>query len=184
MNQKPVNSKLRLTLDLTSPAAKRCLVKTEKKSPSHRARSAKLLLRNLMVLLAAFAAVSGAEPQAPSAKPAPPLPTEPPASKQNPMVEQRSVGGFCRTDHTFEASIRITNNLSIAPLSVTPILYMADGTEYPLASVQVSQSSVVTVSVNEALAAAPVLLAGHLSNYGSAVQVHLALAERRYWIDR
>jgi hypothetical protein len=42
--------------------------------------------------------------------------------------------------------------LAIAPLSVTPVLFMADGTEYPLATVQVPPTSVVTVVINDALA--------------------------------
>lgn len=97
-----------------------------------------------------------------------PIPTEPPARKQKPLSAQQAIGAFWRTDHTFNASIRITNNLSLAPLIVMPVLYMADGTEYPLIPVQVLQLSVVTVSVNDALAAAPPKILSHLSNYGSA----------------
>jgi hypothetical protein len=121
----------------------------------------------LVALAAGFAANAAQTPS--SSPPAVPVPTEPPPSKQLPLASQQAVGGFWRTDYSFKASIRITNSLAIAPLSVTPVLYMADGTEYVLPSVQVPPTSVVTVAINDALASAPAAVIPHLSTYGSAV---------------
>jgi hypothetical protein len=68
-----------------------------------------------------------------------------------------------------QAAIRITNNLAISALAVTPVLYMADGTPYTLKPVTVPQQSVVTVDINEALASPPPEIASHVSKHGSAV---------------
>ena len=123
----------------------------------------------LLISLMAAGLVDGAA-QAPAPSPqAAPIPTEPPPSKQLPLAAQQAVGGFWRTDYSFKASIRITNSLAIAPLSVTPVLFMADGTEYPLATVQVPPTSVVTVVINDALASAPAAVLPPLSTYGSAI---------------
>ncbi|MFZ1008254.1 MAG: hypothetical protein WAN65_15545, partial [Candidatus Sulfotelmatobacter sp.] len=119
----------------------------------------------LVSLMAAGLGAAAAQAPAPQAAP---IPTEPPPNKQLPLAAQQAVGGFWRTDYSFKASIRITNSLAIAPLSVTPVLYMADGTEYTLATVQVPPTSVVTVAVNDALASAPSAVLPHLSTYGSA----------------
>ena len=40
--------------------------------------------------------------------------------------------GLWRTDSGFVSTIRIKNILVVAPLDVTPVLFMADGTPYPL----------------------------------------------------
>jgi hypothetical protein len=37
-------------------------------------------------------------------------------------------GGFWRTDGGFVSTIRVKNALVVAPLDVTPVLFMADGT--------------------------------------------------------
>ena len=99
-------------------------------------------------------------------------PAEPPARVQKPFAPQQATGAFWRTDHTFQASIRITNNLEIASLSVTPVLYMADGTPYKLAAINIPKLSVATVDINEALSAAPPQIASHLSTYGSAALIY------------
>ena len=125
-------------------------------------------LAQLVPLMAASLAAAGAQAPAPSPQSAS-IPTEPPPNKQLPLAAQQAVGGFWRTDYSFKASIRITNSLAIAPLLVTPVLFMADGTEYPLATVQVPPTSVVTVVINDALASAPAAVLPHLSTYGSAV---------------
>ena len=75
--------------------------------------------------------------------------------------------GLWRTDGSFVSTIRIKNILVVAPLDVTPLLFMADGTPYLLPSVHVPVSGVATVSVNDALASAPQSVAGHVSQFGS-----------------
>jgi len=58
------------------------------------------------------------------------------------------------------------------PIAVTPVLFMSDGTEYDLPTVNVPASGVATVNVNNALSSAAAAnagsLANHLSQYGSA----------------
>lgn len=80
--------------------------------------------------------------------------------------------GLWRTDGSFVSTIRIKNILVVAPLDVTPVLFMADGTPYMLPSVHVPVSGVVTVSVNDALAAAPQSVATHISGFGSVALIH------------
>jgi len=78
---------------------------------------------------------------------------------------------FCalwRTDATFRSTIRISNQLSISPIDVTPTLYMADGTAFELPPVHVPQAGVATLDVNANLAQAPAGLRAHLSSFGSA----------------
>ncbi len=87
---------------------------------------------------------------------------------QQPLKRQKAVGAFWRTDHAFQASIRISNDLAVAALTVVPVLYMADGTQYTLSAVKIPKRSIATVSINEALAAAPPEIASHISTYGSA----------------
>lgn len=45
--------------------------------------------------------------------------------------------------------------LAIAEMDITVILYMTDGTPYPLPAVHLGKSAVASVNVNSALAAAP-----------------------------
>ena len=75
--------------------------------------------------------------------------------------------GLWRTDGGFVSTIRVKNILVVAPMEATPVLFMADGTPYTLPSIHVPVSGVVTVNVNDALAAAPQSVAGHVSQFGS-----------------
>src|SRR5437660_3407386 len=80
--------------------------------------------------------------------------------------------GLWRTDGSFVSTIRVKNVLVVAPMDVTPVLFMADGTPYMLRSVHVPVSGVVTVNVNDALASTPPSVASHLSQFGSAALIH------------
>jgi hypothetical protein len=95
-----------------------------------------------------------------------PFPVEP--DEVGPPVTSELHAGLWRVDGGFVSTIRIKNSLVVAPLEVTPILYMADGTAYTLAPVPLAVSGVATVNVNEALAAVPPEIAEHVSPYGSA----------------
>ncbi len=75
--------------------------------------------------------------------------------------------GLWRVDGGFESSIRIRNELVVAPIDVTPILFMADGAEYDLPTVHVATGGLAGVDVNQALAAAPASVGAHLSQLGS-----------------
>src|SRR5713226_9596607 len=80
--------------------------------------------------------------------------------------------GLWRTDGGFVSTIRIKNVLVVAPMDVVPVLFMADGTPYMLSSVHVAVSGVATVSINDALAAAPSSIASHISQFGSAALIY------------
>jgi hypothetical protein len=94
------------------------------------------------------------------------VPTRP--DRYPPPVAQELDGAFWRTDGGFRATIRITNILQPVPIKVTPVLFMADGTEYILPEVKLLPAGVATVSVNDALSNAPPEIAVHISNFGSA----------------
>jgi hypothetical protein len=76
--------------------------------------------------------------------------------------------GLWRTDHSFESTIRLSNQLAISPIDANVTLFMADGTPYLLPPVHLERSGVATVSINSALANAPTALLPHMSDYGSA----------------
>lgn len=92
----------------------------------------------------------------------------PPPQPPPPLEAYRSFAGLWRTDGSFDSTLRIRNELLVAPLDVTPILFMADGSEYHLAPVHLATGGVAVVDINQALAAAPANVAGHLSQFGSA----------------
>ena len=46
-----------------------------------------------------------------------------------PPTSQEVSGAFWRVDHTFQATLRIKNDLATSSLTVRPALFMADGTE-------------------------------------------------------
>jgi hypothetical protein len=80
--------------------------------------------------------------------------------------------GLWRTDGGFVSSIRLKNVLAVATLDITPVIFMADGTPYPLRTVHLAISGVATVNINDALAAAPPSIASHISQYGSAALIY------------
>ena len=92
----------------------------------------------------------------------------PPIAPKMPIVPQGAEGGFWRVDSGFQSTLMIKNDLQIAPLTATPVLYMADGTEYDLAPIQMAPLGVAMVNINNALQIAPDSVRTHLSDYGSA----------------
>lgn len=76
--------------------------------------------------------------------------------------------GLWRVDGGFVSTIRIKNSLVVAPLEMSPVLYMADGTEYVLPPIKLAETGVAALNVNAALAAAAPHVAEHLSQFGSA----------------
>jgi hypothetical protein len=85
-----------------------------------------------------------------------------------PMLPQMRQGGLWRTDGGFQSTFMLKSILEIAPIPVTPILYMADGTEYDLPQVQMDVAGTAMVNINSALQAAPANIQAHMSTYGSA----------------
>ncbi len=84
-----------------------------------------------------------------------------------PFVPQLLEGGVWRLDGTFESTLAITNVLSISSVTVTPSLFMQDGTELPLAPVTIAASSVALIDINDAMQHAPGSMKDHLSLFGS-----------------
>jgi hypothetical protein len=60
-------------------------------------------------------------------------------------------GGMWRVDHSFESRLQIKNHIQLAAISATPVLFMADGTEYVLPAVNLEPSGVTSLSINMAL---------------------------------
>lgn len=85
-----------------------------------------------------------------------------------PPMPQSVYAGLWRVDHTFTASIHIKNTMVGSSVQVTPVLFMADGTEYDLSAINLGPNAVADVDVNRALANAPAEIAAHQSQYGSA----------------
>ena len=87
---------------------------------------------------------------------------------QSPQAQTRILtGGFWRTDSGFDSVLRLKNSLVVGPLTASPVIYMADGTEYDLPAVQLDTSAVATVDLNAALANAPASIRAHISSFGS-----------------
>src|SRR5215475_2347386 len=84
-----------------------------------------------------------------------------------PVVNRSLVGGVWRVDHTFVATIQIKNALRNEAVNVTPVLYMADGTEYVLPQRKLTPYAFAQININEALQAAPPEITAHLSERGS-----------------
>jgi len=78
------------------------------------------------------------------------------------------VGGYWRTDHTFQPMLVISNIMESMELSVTPVLYAADHTEYDLPAVTLTPAGVSSIDIRSAIAAAPEQMRGHFTEYGSA----------------
>ena len=91
----------------------------------------------------------------------------PPPYRNAPVLQQMD-GGFWRTDGTFRPILHITNYLVDQTLVVTPVLYMADGTEYDLTPVTLPAAETTGVDIVEALDNLPGSQRSHLSEYGSA----------------
>jgi hypothetical protein len=85
-----------------------------------------------------------------------------------PVVSQAAEGALWRTDGSFQSIFMLKNVVEASPIAVTPVLYMADGTEYDLAPVNLDPAGVAVVNINSALQAAPSDILPHISAYGSA----------------
>jgi len=77
------------------------------------------------------------------------LPLE--ARTRKPAVLRSMVGGLWMTDPNFKSSIYVSNILKIAPLTITPILYLSNGKALTLADVTLEPSGTAVISINDAL---------------------------------
>ncbi len=80
--------------------------------------------------------------------------------------------GLWRVDSGFVSKIHVKNALIATPLTVMPVLYMADGTQYELQPIQVPVAGTAQINVNDALSYAPPAIEPHLSEYGSAALLY------------
>lgn len=101
-------------------------------------------------------------------------PHQQPARDSSSQANQTHVlnAGLWRTDGGFVSTIRVKNVLAVAPLDVTPVLFMADGTPYMFSPVHIAVSGIATVNINDALAAAPSSIASHVSQFGNAALIY------------
>lgn len=99
---------------------------------------------------------------------APKAPPKPLPWPRKPLTTQEAEGGIWRTDNGFQPMLMLKNGLEIAPIAVTPVLHMADGTEYDLPPIQLDPSGVAMVNILDALQNAPANVQSHISTFGSA----------------
>jgi hypothetical protein len=76
--------------------------------------------------------------------------------------------GYWRTDGNFESTLRVKNALVVSGITVTPVLFMRDGTEFDLVPIQLPAAGTAEVNLNEALLKVPQSVAPHVSDFGSA----------------
>lgn len=90
------------------------------------------------------------------------LPTAIPA-----MADQDVGGGFWRVDENFDSVLHIKNVLETSALTVKPVLWMADGTEYDLEPITLDRSGTASINIKYALSRVPAEISSHLSRSGS-----------------
>ncbi|WP_353070544.1 Ig-like domain-containing protein (plasmid) [Tunturibacter empetritectus] len=87
----------------------------------------------------------------------------------DPPMASREVGGsYWHIDGNFESVLHIKNVLETSELTVTPVLWMADGTEYDLAPIPLQKAESVSINIAHAIADAPSSITRHASLFGSA----------------
>jgi hypothetical protein len=69
-----------------------------------------------------------------------------------PATLRSMVGGLWMIDANFKSSIYLKNDVETDPITVTPILHLSNGREYPLKEVKLDPAGVAVVSVNQAIA--------------------------------
>lgn len=91
------------------------------------------------------------------------------AASSQPQQSQTLNIGLWRVDKSFQSTLRIKNGSAVNPYTVTPALFMQDGTEYDLPPVQLAINGIGSVNLNDAVAAAAQTLGARTSQVGSAV---------------
>jgi hypothetical protein len=69
-----------------------------------------------------------------------------------PMAQQSAVGGLWMTDVNTKAALYLKNVVKTDSVTVTPILYLSNGTHYPLAPITLGPSGTAIVDINQGLA--------------------------------
>lgn len=97
-------------------------------------------------------------------KPVPPAVAKP-IPFPDPAVPRSMIGGLWMTNGNMKSAIYLKNSLVTAPLAVTPILYLANGTKIPLSPVTLEPAGTAIVSINDSLAANGIAPFATLSGY-------------------
>ena len=80
-----------------------------------------------------------------------PIPQPAPSTHNIPAVPRSMVGGYWRIDANYKSVLYLKNSLAMAPLTVTPVLYLSNGVPYTLPNVTLEPSGIATVDINAAL---------------------------------
>lgn len=83
-----------------------------------------------------------------------------------PTTQQGMEGGFWLVEKNFNPVLRLKNVLLNQPLTVTPTLYFADGTEYLLPAVVLEKAGVAQINIRNALQTVPDSIKSHVSDFG------------------
>src|ERR1700728_434827 len=70
----------------------------------------------------------------------------------SPAAPRSMIGGLWMVDANLKSSIYIKNSVKVAPIAVTPVLYLSNGHKYQLADVNLEPSGTAVVNINQALA--------------------------------
>jgi len=93
-------------------------------------------------------------------------PQDPPSKvRHRPGTPHSMIGGFWMIDANSKASIYLKNGLETSAITVSPALFLSNGTRYDLAAVTLEPSATSVISINDALAKQGVAPWGILSGY-------------------
>jgi len=82
-----------------------------------------------------------------------------------PAAAQSATGALWMTDGNFKSTAYLSNMLKEDPLTVTPVLHLANGVAYPLDSVTLAPSGTAAIDINKSLAKQGVAPYATLSGY-------------------
>jgi len=122
-----------------------------------------LVLASCVLALASLMSAQEPKVLAPH-KPVPPVSQYPKQWPKQATVRSL-VGGLWMTDANFKSSIYLRNNNNTDGISVTPILWLSNGTKYVLPDVKLEPSGIAVVSVNDALRTQGIAPYATLSGY-------------------
>jgi hypothetical protein len=117
----------------------------------------------------AIGQVSGAPPSPPAKVMAPHKPVAPlvsrPQPSSKPPIPRALVGGLWMIDANMKSYLHITNSLVTSSLSVTPVLWLSNGTKFSLPALKLDPSGTAVISINDALSAQGLAPYATLSGY-------------------
>lgn len=103
----------------------------------------------LVALAAGFSLAQQPLVPAPHEPVAPQLPQ--PTKWHKPSVPRSLAGGLWRTDANYKSALYLRNDVETSPITVTPVLYLSNGTPYVLPDVTLAPGGTSIVDINAAL---------------------------------